>query len=266
MLGMKECHGDYVGFCDSDDYLEPEGYDHASQVISQQKCDLYITPHKVHFGKDIYTIPAPFGKGLYMDDRIKQEILPQAFGFLKGRERLHGFMWKHIYRKDILLGTNICLIEDLKPWEDQIFNIDMLQHCRRVYVDDVILYNYFANTGSVTSSMINSFDADDFWRKTRLLFLEKSKRATNSVESRANANSSLANLDSLIVCLCKNKSLSTSAVVEKLRSLIKKDEVAGQILNDSAYNDFSQRFRFVKMCLRFGLYRILVSVIRYKIN
>lgn len=266
MLGMKECHCDYVGFCDSDDYLEPEGYDHASQVISQQKCDLYITPHKVHFGEDVYTIPTPFGKGLYMDDRIKQEILPQAFGFLKGRERLHGFMWKHIYRKDILLGANICLIEDLKPWEDQIFNIDMLQHCQRVFVDDVVLYNYFANTGSVTSSMINSFDADDFWRKTRLLFLEKSKRATNSVESRANANSSLANLDSLIVCLCKNKSLSTTAVVEKLRSLIKKDEVTGQILNDSAYNDLSQRFRFVRMCLRSGLYRILVSVIRYKIN
>ena len=35
MLGIRECHGDYVGFCDSDDYLEPDGYDHAFQVISQ---------------------------------------------------------------------------------------------------------------------------------------------------------------------------------------------------------------------------------------
>ena len=35
MLGVQECHGDYVGFCDSDDHLEPGGYDHAIREIAE---------------------------------------------------------------------------------------------------------------------------------------------------------------------------------------------------------------------------------------
>lgn len=262
MLGIRECHGDYVGFCDSDDYLEPGGYDHAVQVISEQRCDLYITSHKVHFGNDVYEISPPYKVGIYRDSEIKKVILPQAYGFLKGRDRLHGFMWKQVYDKKVLIDTDISLIEDLKPWEDQVFNIDMMQHCDSVYVDDIVLYNYFANTGSVTSSMINSFDVEEFWKKTRLLYLEKSKRSTNSLENRANANASLANIDSLIVCLCKNHSLSTSSIVKQLRSLIRKDVVAEKILKESVNRDLSKRFCFVRFCLRLDLYRFLVSVVR----
>ena len=242
--------------------IRPGGYDHAVQVISEQRCDLYITSHKVHFGNDVYEISPPYKVGIYRDSEIKKVILPQAYGFLKGRDRLHGFMWKQVYDKKVLIDTDISLIEDLKPWEDQVFNIDMMQHCDSVYVDDIVLYNYFANTGSVTSSMINSFDVEEFWKKTRLLYLEKSKRSTNSLENRANANASLANIDSLIVCLCKNHSLSTSSIVKQLRSLIRKDVVAEKILKESVNRDLSKRFCFVRFCLRLDLYRFLVSVVR----
>ena len=266
MLGIRECHGDYVGFCDSDDYLEPDGYDHAFQVISQQKCDLYITSHKVQFGENVYTIQTPLQKGLYLNDEINQMILPQAFGFLKGRERLHGFMWKQIYRKSIILDAGINLIEELKPWEDQVFNIDVIKHCQRIFIDDCVIYHYFANTGSITASLINNFDATDFWKKTQLLRQEKSKRAETDLEHRATANSSLANLDSLAVSLSKNENLSNIEVAKSLRSLLKGNGDANQILSDSSFRDLSHRLRFVKICLRLNWYRLLVCIVRHKLN
>lgn len=266
MLGIKECHGDYVGFCDSDDYLEPGGYDHAIQVIKDQGCDLLITSHKVHFGEDVYLMNPPFQEGLYQHESIKKDILPQAFGFLKERDRLHGFMWKQIYRKSIILDSDILLIEELKPWEDQIFNIDVIQRCDSVSVDHQVIYNYFANSGSVTDSMIKNFDPDDFWRKTRLLYVEKQRRATQPIERRANANAAMVNLDSLVVCLCKKVSLSATTVSGTLRSLVGSDEVASQIMTTASWHDMGKRLRFVTFCLRYRLYGILVRTVRRELK
>lgn len=266
MLGIKECHGDYVGFCDSDDNLEPEGYDKAVQIIREEDCDLYITAHKTHFGDYIQLNNPPFKKGRYEGDAIINGILPQAFGFMKGRERLHGFMWKQIYRKSILHDYQILLIEDLKPWEDQVFNLDVIQHCERIFVDDTVIYNYFVNSESVTSSMIQQFDVQDFWRKIKLLYKEKSKRAHSRLEYRANANASVFLMDLMIVTLCKNRTLPSSFVVASLKKVFFDDPLANKILSLAHNSDLSKRLLFVKCCLLLKWYHLLVNVVRQKLN
>ncbi|MBQ6078720.1 MAG: glycosyltransferase family 2 protein [Muribaculaceae bacterium] len=266
MLGIRECHGEYVGFCDSDDFLEPGGYDKAFQIIKEQDCDLYITAHKTHFDEVIQFNLPPFTNGTYEGEAIINGILPQAFGFLKGRERLHGFMWKQIYRKSILCYNGFTLNENLKPWEDQVLNIDMIQHCERIVVDDTVIYNYFANSGSVTSSMITDFDAEGFWRNVKALYLEKSKRAHFRIERRANANSAVYLMDLMVVSLCKDKSLSSANIVTKLSELLSEDNVAHEVYSLAHVSDMNNRLRLVKNCLRFHCYRLLVGIIRHKLK
>ena len=266
MLGIRECHGDYVGFCDSDDYLEPGGYDHAAQVISNQDCDLYITAHMVHMGGGELLMKPPFKTGLYQNESINQIILPQAFGFLKNRERLHGYMWKQIFKKSIILNAGISLLEDLKPWEDQIFNIDVIKRCQSVYIDDQVIYHYFANTGSVTANLIKDFDADAFWQKTRLLYREKVKRSTTPIERRAAANSALFNIDLLVVNLCRKYFTATHEVKDTLSALFSRDEVWHQICSESGNADLSQRLLVVKYCLKLKLYRALVCLVKHKLR
>ena len=265
-FGIQECDGDYVAFCDSDDYLEPGGYDHALEVIKEKECDLYITSHNVHTGDSVYVSYPPYKKGLYQAEAIKDVIMPQAFGFVKGRDRLHGFMWKQIYRRSILIDEHIDLIEELKPWEDQVFNIDMLLHCDRVYVDDCVIYNYFANTGSVTDMMIKNFDCEDYWAKARRLFIEKSQRATNDIEKRASANGGVYNVYTLVVTLCKSSLLTTTSVSGLLRSLLKEDKVLKEILHASYNEDLGSQYKFVKYSLQLGLYYPLVVFVRYKLK
>ena len=266
MLGIKECHGDYVGFCDSDDYLEPGGYDKAVQIIKEQDCDLYITAHKTHFEKAVRLNLPPYKKGSYEGEAIINGILPQAFGFLKGRNRLHGFMWKQIYKRSILLYNGFSLNENLKPWEDQVLNIDMIQHSERIYVDDTVIYNYFANSGSVTSSMIRDFDADGFWKNVRTLYLEKSKRAHSRIEKRANANATLYLMDLLVVSLCKDQSLPKRELINTLNLLFSEDSTARNILKEASVFDLSKRLVFVKGLLRLKLYRLLVTIVRHVLN
>lgn len=266
MLGVQECHGDYVGFCDSDDLLESGGYDHAMEVIVESGCDLYITSHIVHFGFGDQLMNPPYKKGLYQLESINQIILPQAFGFLKDRDRLHGFMWKQIYKKEVIVKNGISLIEDLKPWEDQIFNIDVLKQCQSVFIDDNVIYHYFANSGSITASLIKNFDANSFWAKTRLLYHEKIKRATSSIERCAAANAALFNVDLLVVNLCKKHLSDPKVVNDTLSALLRKDEVWNQIVSESNNADLNKRLLLVKYCLKANLYRALFYIIRYKLK
>lgn len=266
MLGIQECDADYVAFCDSDDYLEPGGYDHAIQTIKEQNCDLYITSHNVHWENGMQMIYPPYEKGLYQGDGIKRTIMPQAYGFINGRDRVHGFMWKQIYRRGIIINAGITLIEELKPWEDQVFNIDVIQHSNRIYIDDQVIYNYFANSGSITSKMIKDFDCEDYWSKTRRLFIEKSQRATDVIERRASANAGIYNVYTLVVTLCKSSLLTTSSVASMLKSLFKKDDIFKQMVEYSADEDLAKQLRLVKYSLRYGLYHFLAIFTRYKLK
>ena len=262
MLGIHECHGDYVGFSDSDDYLEPSGYDRAIEILKQHDYDMFIGAYNVHTGNKVIQNLPPFLPGVYVDEEIKNDISPQAFGCLRSRSRLHGFMWKHIYRLSILRHSNIALEEAIQPWEDQLFNIDVINNCNHIYVDNLILYNYFANSNSITAELYKHFDGVDFWRKTRLLYLEKVKRTSTGLEKRANANASLTNIYSLAINLCKNSSLKTREVVNRLKSLINNDNVLEDIIAETCDMDLDKRCLFVKYCLKFGLYQLLVNVIR----
>ncbi len=266
MFGIRECDGDYVGFSDSDDYLEPEGYDHAIEVIKQYDCDLYITAYNVHDGEKVGKHLPPYSTGIYDGETVKTVIRPQAFGFLKDRDRLHGFMWKHIYRRSVLINHDISLLEDVKPWEDQLFNIDVIDHCNRIYVDDQVIYNYFANSGSITADVFNNFDEKDFWYKTRRLYTEREKRGVNRIEATANANTSLNNLDTLIVSLCKNGSMSSSTVAKRLKGLLSNDIVVHDILAKSTSSYLNMRLGVVKICLVLNLYNLLVKIVRYKLG
>lgn len=266
MLGLMECDGDYIGFADSDDFLELDGYDKAIKVIKEQDCDLYIASYHTHFSGNITTTNPPYSTGPYLGDSIKT-LLPQAFGFLKGRTRLQGFMWKHIYRRQILIDSGISLMEKLKPWEDQIFNIDMINQCQRVYVDNQVLYNYIANDQSLTANMMANFDAESYLSTTLELFTEKQNRAVDSIETRANANATLLNLDQLVVNLCKNKSMSALEVKKTLQKLLSANgPMIKQILSESNSADLSNRLILIKYCLSHKLYLLIISIIRLKLK
>ena len=179
---------------------------------------------------------------------------------------LKGFMWKQIYRKSILHDNQFTLIEDLKPWEDQVFNIDMIQHCERIFVDDTVIYNYFSNSDSVTSRMIKGFNVVDFFTTIKLLFVERDKRAHYYVENRANANDFVGLLDLIVVTLCKNPSVSSTEAINALKGLLRCDSVVEKALKDSSNTDLNIRQLFVKFCLRYKLYYFLVLTVRHQLR
>lgn len=157
-LGLDIVDADYIGFCDSDDYLEPGGYDKAIEEIKSSHCDLYITSWRTIFSDhDIINNP-PFANGLYDKNQIQSYLMPQFFGVINGKEMLRGFMWKQIFKKSVI--GSLRFKEDIKPFEDMLFNAELVSQIKSLYVSNNIIYNYIVNQSSITSQLHNSIDIE----------------------------------------------------------------------------------------------------------
>lgn len=252
-LGIQECSGDYIGFCDSDDYLEPGGYDRAVERIKQTVCDLYATAWRTISDTDTENL-LPFPVGVYTGE----DILPQAFGPIAGKGMLHGFAWKHIYRRSIVLNKEITFMEPLKPYEDQIFNIDMLRHSECVCIDDSIIYNYIVNPASITAQMTAQFDAEAEWWRISALYEQKCQRVLMPVHKEALCNQTLQSVYTMAVNMVKSSNYTMPQAVKAFCKWQHSGLIADVAKNASEKQ--STRLQFVKWCLKHRQYRLMLSV------
>ena len=254
-LGIEVCDGDYIGFCDSDDYLEPGGYDRAVERIKETDCDFYAAAFRTIASDASPVELPPVPVGLYENEAVREKLLPQLFGHLDGKPMLQGFMWKHLLRRSIVTANSIRFYEPLKPYEDQLFNIDAMKHCRRVYIDDTVIYNYIVNDQSITAKLAENLNAEEEWLRIKSLYEQKHRRSENTAEHTALCNQALWYTFILVLNMIKCRRLSRRESARLLR------EFAGDgILHDfcRAANFKSWDQRFMKHCLLLGQYRLLL--------
>lgn len=253
-LGIQECSGDYIGFCDSDDYLEPGGYDRAVERIRETQCDLYATAWRTISATSTVNL-LPFPVGVYTG----QDILPQAFGPIGGKGMLHGFAWKHIYRRSIVLDGKLMFEETLRPYEDQIFNIEMLSVCGCVYIDDNIIYNYIVNWQSITAQLATESDADAEWNRVVAVHYAKEARGNTPIHREAICNQTLCSVYSMALGMAK----SSKYTIRRAVLAFKRWEKNGLLAAAAKDASKSQRARlkFVKWCLKHRQYRLMLVVI-----
>lgn len=259
-VGMKECSGDYIGFCDSDDYLEVGGYDRAIDKIKECDCDLYITAYRTIFENAQLVNNIPYEIGIYDKEEISKTILPQTFGKINGKQALHGFAWKQVFRKSLILENDFSFLPELQPYEDQIFNIDVIRKCNRIYIDDNVIYNYIVNEQSITAKLVSNFDTQAEWNRIKLFWNEKKRRATEQQHVEAYNNQMLSFIYSMILNMAKNTKKPVKQLVREL-SVIADDDVFLEILDGSSKSN-GRRLDFIKRCLLKKQYGKLFLYIR----
>lgn len=259
-LGIQEVDADYIGFCDSDDYLEPVGYDYAVDKIKKTQCDLYITAYNTVSEGNEVVCKIPYDVGVYSGKQITTEILPQAFGPLPQKAVLHGFAWKQIFRRQIFLEHSLNFKTEIQPYEDQILNIEFIKHCKLIYIDDIVIYNYVVNSKSITAKLAENFDGQQEWNRLVLFYSEKRCRATTDIQKEALSNQMNAFLYSLFLYAARFKGSTVVQLAKELDKYLDRAMVIQMLENTSKNN--SPREKIVKWCLSHHEYRILLTVMR----
>jgi glycosyltransferase involved in cell wall biosynthesis len=258
-IGIHEVDADYIGFCDSDDYLEPKGYDRAIEKIRETDCDLYLAAFRTVSENKKFENYLPYKTGLYVGDKVQEIIRPQTFGRLPGRGVLHGFAWKQIVRRSIITENGFFFMEELKPYEDQLFNTDIIGECESVYVDDSFIYNYVVNETSITAQLRSDFDPMAESSRILRLYSEKKKRVKLNLDIEANCNESLEMIYECILTMVKQK-FSIIKVAKQIRCFFGNNDTR-EIIHGTSKN-VSLNCQVCSICLRLRLYGVLVWVIR----
>lgn len=141
--GLDIATGTYLGFVDSDDWIEPEMYetmiatakeknvdvvvcgfcifkDDGSYIGRSNACEGFFTPEQLH--ASIYTVPNP----------------------------LDGVCWNKLFLRERI--ENICFPVDIPRYEDTIYLFNCFLACGHGYKIKAPLYNVVERVGSATRS------------------------------------------------------------------------------------------------------------------
>ena len=138
--GINAATGEFIGFIDSDDFIEPEMYEKLmAPFVEQEGIDLTVCGY---FNKKAFTASE--------DTRCSgEEALIQMFDL---RKTLHfkPYNWNKLFRASIIKEHNI-LFDTAVPYnEDAKFNFDYFLHIRDAYIINYCGYHYVVNSGSVS--------------------------------------------------------------------------------------------------------------------
>lgn len=258
-LGIEVCDGDYIGFCDSDDFLEPGGYDRAVEVIRDTGCDLYIGSYYQNGSSGQTRFDSPYPDGIYRSQAEMEQVLLQAYGDIGGKPILKGFVWKQIFKRSILMDHKIRFLENIVPYEDEIFNIDCLQHSSCVCSDSNPLYHYIVNEASITGKMTRNFSPRKDWERIEGLYREKDCRKETPLQHEAICNESLEMIYEYILLLCK-QDIPIRKIMELFRANSNR-ELINKVLHGASRNQNAILFT-VRTCLRLNAIGLLLTLVR----
>lgn len=142
MRGIKEAKGDYLLFCDSDDWVEKQYcellYNEAVNTNSEiVVCDYCIVDEEKVKVKSEW----------FPNTISKRKLMKQI---LQGR--LSSSLWNKIFKK-VLLVDNPIIPPKGNVGEDMVLLLQTLFYCNKVSYIQTSLYNYYFNEESITKSV-----------------------------------------------------------------------------------------------------------------
>lgn len=154
--GLAHVSGSVIGFCDADDFYEPNAIDAVAQKMSQYSADIVMTGlyrTKIEHDEIIKQKPSV----IFHNKMIR---VNQAQGLVLNHQCVMGSVWNKFYRKEILSG--IRFDKELTHCEDTHFNMQVLKNENlRILLSDIISYNYVSNPSSATRNIDRCYTKDN---------------------------------------------------------------------------------------------------------
>lgn len=137
--GLEIANGDYIGFVDSDDWIEKNMYEELYNLLVLHQADVAQCGFSLVNEKNTLTRSIHFGNKHYQN----QTEIEEAF-YIKGE--LSSVVWNKLYKKEVIEGL---LFKNGKTSEDLFFICDALPRIQSLVSTDLPFYNYLQRKESI---------------------------------------------------------------------------------------------------------------------
>ncbi len=164
-IGLSYASADYIGFVDSDDWVDLSMYEKLYSRMQEIGADVVgsLFQRENSNGKIIYQAAAD----ATMDQLVERE--PYGDGGLG----MPGGIWCKLYRRDMIVNHEIYFPEGLS-YEDNYWNTLLSYYVKSYYVIPEVLYHYLVNEASTVVKRNSDRHLDRL--QVELLKLEELKR------------------------------------------------------------------------------------------
>jgi len=157
-VGLKNFTGDYLGFVDSDDWVEPDMYMVLYTVINTENAAVSVCSY--FKDTDIQSVPMK-NKNKILDKVISPKdmlLYPLKRDYYVG---FCGYVWNKLYSASAIRKSGLLFDEDIKYAMDVLFYTTLVlnQKARGVYVDKP-LYHYLQRDTAISKSKSISIKSD----------------------------------------------------------------------------------------------------------
>lgn len=141
-VGLKTATGDYIGFLDCDDWIEPDMYEMLLEALEKNQVDIAAAGWVKEYDD----------KSIVMENKLalKSNVLNQKelMTCVYRRDDYQGFayMWNKLYKRALLYdktGEMILFDEKLKLGGDVLFLAQMLMQAQSAVFIDKAVYHYY---------------------------------------------------------------------------------------------------------------------------
>ncbi len=169
-LGIKHATGDYLGFVDADDWIEPFMYEHMLEKALSYDCDVVncrsFRDAEFALSEDVVRTDREdmgivISNNTERSDFIVSNIIGTCLAF-------------HIYKRTMITEHSILSPEGL-AYEDNVFDPMVYLYANRVYLLEERLYHYYINPDSIVLSLDKPYH-NDFFEVGRIRYEEYVKR------------------------------------------------------------------------------------------
>lgn len=264
--GLDMAMGEYVAFCDSDDYVDYEMYEKMYEAAREYKTEVVFTGIQSVNEKGI-VCPISQAKELIILN-TKETINNYLLDMIASEpgvteERMVQMSAKIVlYSRHLLTSCNIHFVSERKfISEDLIFHIDVLGHATSLCVLPNTFYYYYNNTSSLSKKIRT--DRFPFFIALRKEVIRRSKALgiSNEVCTRSN-RMFIGYVRFYIQQICK----SDISFAEK-RSLVNsicRNDIWNEIWRSYPINRMPMMHKLFIYLMRYNLFEIIFLIIKLK--
>ena len=163
--GLDAARGDYIGFCDGDDWAEPEMVETLYRAAEDNRADISFCRVFKDRGDKHENVPLGFDDGTGFDrEAIGRTLIPAMLSKPTDSDELplSGYTPRNLFRREVIGSHRFR--PDIRYAEDLLFIVTCMKDAGRAVAVDRAYYHYRFHTGSVTKHF--SFHVPESYEKS----------------------------------------------------------------------------------------------------
>lgn len=149
--GIEIASGEYVIFCDSDDWIEPQMYERLYDMAKEKDADIAFCRVFKDYAGRTENVPLGFDTGERFDaEAIRETLIPAMLSKETDSDELplSGYTPRNLFRREVACAHRFR--EDIRYAEDLLFIVECMLDARAAVAVDEAYYHYRFHGGSVT--------------------------------------------------------------------------------------------------------------------